>query len=453
MNLVTSKRLAASFGAAARVALEEDEDFWMRNRTKLFTGEIGATDNLVPKAFKPDAGSCLVDASVFRPANLRTYLSLYNKILIVMPLDMAYANALEALRATEDEVVELASRGRVQFLMPQSIHRYPPRLVSRLTELDNKPVLLSRRLATLTVRDARRRIPLLYPPFGIADRRSMLEEFLAIANDAPTETAKAVAFELGRIWCTAEEQIYFLGAMGTGLEGIGPLLAARIKAVTGSQVLLEMYRAAASVEWAAALGASVFPIQIDTYSDEAAVGICASIYSGVAIETAGPIGRSEIVIESLLALDDDAPIIEVADVFSGHDTDRLRKLVYGAVRSSSTVEELQRLVNEINQRVKQFDRLVDHQTRADFLALAGALAGFIKGIPPLQYISLGTYILRQVFQNAQPNNTATKRVVDWLRAANAWTTSDVVLVSRLRRDLHRDPLRRARRFEACRGVV
>jgi hypothetical protein len=435
MNLVTSKRLAASFGAAAKVALEEDEDFWMRNRTKLFTGGIDATADLVPKAFRPDAGSCLVDASVFPPANLRTYLSLYNKILIVMPLDIAYTKALEALRATEDEVVELASRGRVQFVMPQSVHRYPPQLVSRLAELDNKPILLSRRLATLTVSDARRRIPFLYPPFGVADRRSMLEEFLAIANDAPTETAKAIAVELGRIWCSAEEQIYFLGAMGTGLEGIGPLLAARIKAVTGSQVLLEMYRAAASVEWAAALGASVFPIQIDTYSDEAAVGLCASTYSGVPIETPGPIGRTEIVIESLLALDDDAPIIEVADVFSGHDTDRLRKLVYGAVRSSSTAEELQKLVNGMNQRVKQFDHRMSHQTRSDFLALAGALAVFVPGVPLLKFLNLGTYLLKQVFQNAQPNSATTKRVVDWLRATNAWTTSDVVLVSRLRKDL------------------
>ena len=221
--------------------------------------------------------------------------------------------------------------------------------------------------------------------------------------------------------------------MGTGLEGIGPLLAARIRAATGTQVFLEMYRAGASVEWAAALGASVFPIQIDTYSDEAAVELCASTYSGVPIEAPGPIGRSEIVIESLLAVDDDAPIIEVAEVFSGHDTDR--KLVYGAVRSSSTAEELQKLVNEINQRVKQFDHRVGHQTRADFLALAGALAGFVTGIPPLQYIPLGTYILRQVFQNAEPNSAPTKRVVDWLRAANAWTTSDVVLVSRLRKNL------------------
>ena len=211
MNLVSSKRLAASFGVAAKAALEEDEDFWMRNRTKLFTGEVDVTGDLVPLAFRPGAASCLVDASVFPPANLRTYLSLYNKILIVMPLDTSYAKALEALRATEDEVVELANRGRVQFVMPQSVHRYPPQLVSRLAELDNKPVLLSRRLATLTVSDARRRIPFLYPPFGIADRRSMLEGFLAVANNAPTEIAKAIAVELGAFGVQLRNRSIFSG--------------------------------------------------------------------------------------------------------------------------------------------------------------------------------------------------------------------------------------------------
>ena len=158
------------------------------------------------------------------------------------------------------------------------------------------------------------------------------------------ETGEALAIALGEIWSSAEEQIHFRGAMATGLEGVGRLLAAMIKALTGRELLLEMYHAGSSVEWAAALNASVFPIQIEHYSTEEAVQLCAGAYSGVPIKTPGSIGSTEIVVKSLLALDDDAPILDVVGAFSGHDTDRLRKIVFGAVRSKSTAEQLRKVI-------------------------------------------------------------------------------------------------------------
>jgi hypothetical protein len=285
LELIASKRLPSGFGGAVKRALEEDEEFWVKERQTVLASDFRKPAELLPEAFCSNASRCLVDASVFPPKNLRTYLSLYRNVAIVMPLAHSDQAILTSLRVNEDELVELARRRRIQFLLPQPVVRYPPRLLNRLAELEGqRPLLLSRRLAAATIADCRRRIPLLYPPFGIAERRLLLEGLAALTATDAAGIAKAIATELGRIWSPVEDNVEFRGAMATGFNGVGALSAAVLKHLTGHDQFLELCTAASSVEWAAALNATVFPVDVEGYSQQAATELCASLYSGISAE-------------------------------------------------------------------------------------------------------------------------------------------------------------------------
>jgi hypothetical protein len=286
LELIASKRLPSGFGGAVKRALEEDEEFWVRERQTVLASDFRKPAEFLPDAFCQNDSRCLVNASVFPPKNLRTYLSLYRNVAIVMPLAGSYPAILKSLRVNEDELIELARRRRIQFLLPQPVIRYPPRLLARLAELEEQhPLLLSRRLAAATIADCRRRIPLLYPPFGIAERRLLLEG-LATLTAATAGIAKPIVTELGRIWSSVEDNVEFRGAMATGFNGVGALSSAVLKHLTGNNQFLELCTAASSVEWAAALNATVFPVDVEGYSQQAATELCASLYSGVSTERA-----------------------------------------------------------------------------------------------------------------------------------------------------------------------
>ena len=121
IDLIPARCLPASMGRDLRLAWEDDEDFWVENRKQVLASDLQDPRQVLPASFKDCSSCCLVNAAVFPPKNLRTYITLYRRVVVVMPLSSHYSRVLSAFRVTENDLVDLASRGRLQFALPQSL--------------------------------------------------------------------------------------------------------------------------------------------------------------------------------------------------------------------------------------------------------------------------------------------------------------------------------------------
>ena len=349
-----------------------------------------------------------------------------------MPLADTFAEVLHSLGATEAELVLLAEAGRIRFLLPQPIDRYPAPLLNALAIRAPNSLLLSRTLAAATVADSRRRIPLLYPPLDITERHEVLRGLkgsLEMLDAASRPLAAAVFKALRRIWNRHEGWIARRGGTGTSQLGAGLIIAAAVDAVLGRDLLIELSHAAAYVEWAAALGAIVFPVVSDSYSEQGHAELCASVYSGVAErEVKVNFGQVDVVLRGILGLENDAPIADFQSAFEGEDVDRLRDIVSGIAEVNLDPEFLSHAISEFNSRVAQYEHRTEKQATHDLVGLAGALVPLVAERSSASFVGIGVWILNQLLTKLPGG-----RLTDLVRGANAWARSDVVLVSRLRR--------------------
>jgi hypothetical protein len=279
IELVPARRLPKNFSQQVKALVEADEDHWVINRNRLLGAQTQQID--APKPFDADTSKCLIDASAFPPRNLRTALTLYGQVQIAMPLAGAYDAALKGFQVTEAELVSLVDRGRVAFLLPQSIDRYPPSLVEKIAELNGGAMLMSRSLAALTVQDRTRRMPFLHMPLSLGERHKLLSALVKVEDPRYRTLPRALASELGRIWASSEDSLNFRGAMGLVANGVGQIVATMVESLTGRELRLEMWTAGSGVEWAAALDSTVIPFDSETYSEQRFAEILAGAYSGI----------------------------------------------------------------------------------------------------------------------------------------------------------------------------
>jgi hypothetical protein len=247
---------------------------------------------------------------------------------------------------------------------------------------------------------------------------------------------EVLSIELARIWSNSEFLVHYRGAIATGVLGAGAIISAIHKQLTGRDVFLELVYASSSVEWAGVLGATVFPVETENYSEQLACEICASAYSGVPkekIPTA--FGSVETIVQGLLSLDNDAPILEVAEVFSNTDIDRIGQIVQKIAENSLTEDSLSFAIHEINEKVKTYERHSDRLNRLNLTGLSAAIAGItlLSNPTAVTYIPVTQWIIEYLLKNADPRKDFGGGFIDWVRGLNAWTTGDIVLVSRLRK--------------------
>ena len=437
IDLIPSRVLTSDFSRHLKELLEQDEDFWMEHRKNVLSTTQMSLRDVLPQEFIDSGSRCLVDAQVFLTKNLRTYLALYRYVTLAMPLADSYSNALATLKVKESDLVELARLGRVQFLLPQPIDRYPLSLLGKLAEIAPNSLLFSRKLAAATIIDSHRRMPLLYPPFSTSEKAEFLRSLKKSQSDPALENVmEALSTELARIWVGAERLVHYRGAMATGALGSGAIFSAIHKQLTGRDVFIELYSASTLVEWAGVLGATVFPSEMEGYSEQTACELCASAYSGITRERVPTaFGSVETIVQGLFTLDNDAPILEVAEVFSNKDVDRISRIVEKIAEKNLTEEILSFEIQKINEKVKTYERHSDRLNRLNLTGLSVAIAGITLNPTAVAYIPLAQWIVDQLLKNADSGKDFGGFFIDWIRGANAWTTGDIVLVSRLSKKL------------------
>jgi hypothetical protein len=385
---------------------------------------------------------------VFPSKNIRNYLSIYEEVVFAIPLADNHDEILAATGATERELVELASLGRVRFVVPQAIDRYRISFLSKLAQDAPNSLLLSRQLASATIVDVRRRVPFLYPRMSARIRHQFLHTLYHMSSRIEDVRAKRwielMLTELCQIWAQAEDMLHHRGAMATSTLGLGSLVGAMIKAERGIDARLEFWSAAMGVEWAGALGATIAPIEAEGYSEQVHSEIVAGMYSGIRKNQIPTISSEAYsVMDKILAVDADAPLIEFAKTFSGPDIDKFRNLVLRMARENLDPETLEQSVMAFNSAVKQYEnkpnRLKSWDIRGLLVAGAGALAVRHPelGVAPL--IPFGGWLLGLMVTLMGEGLASRSRIAgaihDMLNGLLSRTPADAVLVSRMRGQL------------------
>lgn len=427
LTLILSERIKNKVPSNVLSSYEEDEEFWIDNRVNVFSSDINSRKDVLKPSFLKTTSACFIDATVFPPKNIRTYLPIYQRLIISMPLATHFDSALDAFNVQEAELLNLVARGRVQFILPQSIQRYHLNFIAKAIEIDPNSVLLSRRLAAASVAETRSRLPFLYPPFGASAKRDLLRLLVSVSEPKFKPVGEVLARSLAQGWVGMERNISNRGGMGTANNGIGTILGELIHTVSGRDLRLELITSSMSVEWAAAVGATYCPIENEGYSDFNAANLCASLYSGV--ENApllNPVKSLEPFMEGLLTLNNDASVLEIDDVFTSNDIDRLG----GYLRGLTGLEDPSEEIVILNERIRKFETNQNRISRLDILGLGGvAVATAMTGNP---YVPFGLWIAQYILKNADPSRDIGGKAIDWIRAINTRSSTDAVLVSRLR---------------------
>ncbi|MEW5762506.1 MAG: hypothetical protein AB1776_04830 [Bacillota bacterium] len=435
IDLIPSRCLSSKYSPRLRRLWEEDEEFWVEHRFALLG--TGVTDKLTffPTGWEERQSRCLVDASVFPPHNIRNYLSLYRQVAITAPLAGQEEHVLRALGVTQNELRELVDLGRVKLLFPQSIDRYPLRLLELVAEARPGSLLFSRRIAALTVCDTRLRFPLLYPPLELPERRALLHELWKLHSNTRDEWMatflRTLIGELSRIWSYAEAMLHTRGALATGALGLGPIIAETLYNQGGPDLRVELYASAYPVEWAGAVQANVIPVSLENYSLDVFYQLLANCYSGVPREwNARQYVPENFVVERILAIGQDVPVVDFARSFGGGDVDRFRDLVNRISHESANPEGVAEVIEKFNSAVRAYERrsmrLREWDLKGLLLDVGGACVPFGGWI--------GGQLLKAI-ERSRAKYAALGAVLDRLTALMYRERPETILVARMRRNL------------------
>lgn len=288
-----------------------------------------------------------------------------------------------------------------------------------------------------------------YPPLGAGERRALLgalTKFTATLPDGDLRTWTVVLRDtLMDSWVSAESMIHDRGAMGTMPNGVAGLTARLFHATRGKDIRLEIMTAGSSVEWASALGANLFPFASEGYTEEPAAEMVASMYGGLSHERPPTVGAEvHAVLDGILTLDNDVPVVAFAKEFGSGDIDRLRDLVLGMARWNLDPETLQDAIDKFNAEIRQYERRPDRVRSLNIVSLiAAVIAATLPAGPgtdavrralPISAV-LMNMLLVSLGEEVVAKNASLGALLDFINGRLAGQRPEAVLVSRVRKQI------------------
>jgi len=429
--LSTYRELKGKMGRSLANVMEQDEDLWLEKRTTLLKSPIRNDSSTNNKGL-----SCLVDGSVFAPENIRNYLSIYDRVGIILPFEAHFKGFLHALGATETELQELAALDRIELFAPKSLAQYPLSFIDKIAEARPANVHLSRSITARMINEVRRRNPLFYPAVGLDGQKLLLREMQEAINTLPSQirpTAAKSLSDLGQHWITIPSSINQHDYSRFSGVGIVNLLAAIIQFYTKEDRWLEFHMAAAPVEIAAAFDSVVIPPETDRASMAPYYETISEFYSGVPDKEIMPRpGYANFAIKELLVVSQLVPIVEFAKTFTGAEVKRFRNIITGMARHHQTPEDLEATIGAFNHFVKQYEK---SKLRRNIWSLSGYLLsslGKTTGIP------LGNYLLKYLAKEGRKRadkNPQIATILDQLEATLVGNFPDAIFVSKMKTKL------------------
>lgn len=441
LEILPSRRLPTGLSNRTRLAIEEDEGFWRDNYRSVFDGCL---EPAVALGRSPsDVGEACLIGTTFQNQNIRSYFSLYRKVVIEMPLCENVERMLSSLAVKRRSFLELVARGHVTVVAPQSADRYDLGFVAELLEARPDAVLWSRRLGAAAVAHQVRANPLLVIPGSAEDRRAVLRSLARLA-DLSTDAAalpRALLRGLTRAWPYYEHTFHVRGAMASMTGPLACVAAEFARETRGGDYFLELASVAPLIEWATAMGLAYVPFDCESYTENGHATILTALQSGIDrrlpsanITTA----REFSVAQNLLVVESDVDVVAFVEETHNGDLARVRAMVTEIAHPERSMEELDELVAMWNRQVRAYESRANYLSVASISGAVLGLAALAPGMPTPISISAVLMPVLADLVGAEVQRVGTERasvgaLIDRMHAWRTGVASGAVLLARVRK--------------------
>ena len=420
LALIPNKALPKSVPTRVRNLHEEDEDFWLDNRSLILTSYDFEKSSALPTSFNKKNSCCFVDAQIFKPDNIRNYLSVYERVVISYPLIGQDNDFLDHLKIPKQHLLELISRGRIQFALPQNIIRYNLSFLEECQNTNPECIILSRRLASSSIIDIRNKTGFLATTFSFEEKLNVLKTLRALDGKIFNLFIKA----LSQNWHSMEMNIHERGAMGVSNIGIAPVMSELFNR-QGRDLLLELLFSAMPLEWAMALNADFYPYHSNEHSQYNASACCLYGYNGFRINEEA-IVKSKIgeIATRILSIDNDMSALELDDAILKGDIPRIRD--FSRSLSNLSSEELDIKIYELNKEIKKIE---NKESKLSSLDLCGLIASTIGVYDDNPYIPFG-FAFFKIISSVLNSNDISSKNIDKIKSTLLGTQTETLLIKR-----------------------
>ncbi|MFL5786796.1 MAG: hypothetical protein ACJ748_01975 [Flavisolibacter sp.] len=412
---------------------EEDEDEWIINRGQILSGKMEGIDR--ENYFNAKKFRCVIDCRAGTPFNIRSYLSLYEEVCIVLPLKNI-ESVLKGLDISREELIELVSLNKLQILAPSSIELYDLPLMESLVYTNSRNVHLARRLTSLILQENSRRNPLYLPFLPLEERKILLQscdQASQVLSDTERKKIQKLLSSLGNSWVRMPNAINQLPSGFLSAYGIPDMLDTIFfeDAPAHQNLSIDTKLAAPSVELTAALGATFVPVLNELTP---IYRMIADLYSGIPNENwiIQKPDYANFAVEDLLVISDKIPVIEFAQTFTGAEINRFRETILAISQNAKDLEDLETNISAFNHFVKSYEK---DKNKLNLMNLSGFVlkqSGKTEGIPFASWLIkiLQKYVLKQARKS-----TKLGAILDQMEANVVGNFPNAVLVSTMKTKL------------------
>lgn len=433
MELTASSLIHKQFSRQLLARYEEDEDFWIQNRQSIFSGnEIEQRDRFLPPKFETKQTKCFIDASVFPRLNLRVYLTLYEQIIIALPLKHEAEYFYQMFKLNRYELKELVARGRLLFAVPQNLARYSQELLLDIISVNPNVIIFSRRLAAATIQGIQKKSGIVGTTFSSDEQYHFLHQ--CSRTDIPE--VQRLAQMLSEQWQFGEFLVNKEGATSAHRLGISNLAVKAFQA-RGQDLVIELTSASSSYEYAQGLGAHHFPFDGDNYSEVASCQVVSGLYNGVVADSQ-QIRESELsmLLSEIFAVNNDMGILELDSALSSS----LIRSLPNIAKEYANMDEEERFnkLRALKQELKTIESNKARLSKLNISGFAPTLVGASMELANVKgggLVALGGWVLNALKVYADESELKNNPIFTRLSSLNHFTSHDAIIVQRVRDSL------------------
>lgn len=129
---------------------KRDSALWFENAESIFRNEF-KKDNLY--FYDTDKSKCFINCSMFENINLRNNILLYDTIYCSLPLMSDFDSFIKRQNIKKDELLELASKDRIKFLLTNTEKRYDVDFLNEAYKINSNSVITRRGINSIIACD------------------------------------------------------------------------------------------------------------------------------------------------------------------------------------------------------------------------------------------------------------------------------------------------------------
>ncbi|MFS1869899.1 hypothetical protein [Vibrio lentus] len=418
--LKASGLLSSKVPKLVREKYEEDQDFWVDQKMNIFRNIDFQKSEICPLKGLERGRVCFVDATFHDRKNLRTYIALYQTVIISLPQVSSKKRQtfFEMFDVTEFEMKVLIQNGRIKFTILDNITLYPLDLVSSIIEVDANAIIFPRSIAASCLVSMRERTGLLGYSYTTDEQYRFLNA-LHCSNKKHGSMVNALA----DLWHGMEHLINQNGLALIGHIGIGGLLS-RIH--FNSDDSLAFY--SGGYEIAQGLGAHYFPFESENEPRYLkASEIVSSVYHGV--NKHSPIVKDsglDSLLRSVYTIDNDMNILELDRIFSHKEIPFASDILQNW--ASLSKEEIDYKLLQLREDIGRLESNQQRLTALDFSGFIGGAAALATDKPIVSLLVWGLLTTSKYLKLTHGETEAFTR----LAALNNRVDREVVLIKNSR---------------------